>query len=153
MINISNANAYFCILLLALGAVPLGYAQETKPKHMQQNQSRVGQVGHSDNQIQTQACSLPNRSDASAYQRCGELSLTKVASQGISVVLSGGSNNNCTSVSLPNGGSVNSCLSNGISAVQICKRVTSGLREGSKQNMNIPAFQCEDFINGEKQKK
>lgn len=98
---------------------------------------------------QLETCVVSAKPGANSYERCGDLSSTAVSSQGVQVVLTGGKGNHCTSVSLDNGDSISSCLANGVSVVQVCRKKTE--ESAGQSTINKPEFKCEEFFNGKKQ--
>lgn len=145
------------VLMCVLSVFTQASAQKVEKTPQANQQTPVSQV--STNANQALACSVSSLSDARSHKRCGDLSSTSVTSLGVHVEVTGGPALNCTSMSLANGDSINSCLTNGISVVQICKQEAIAAPEkmqrtsdAAKQNVeNKTAFQCEVFLNGEKQ--
>lgn len=136
--------------LCMLGFVPLSSAQVSAPVSVK------SEVKHSfspadliSTKKQLAACVVSANPGASSFKRCGDLRSTAISSQGIQVALTGGRDTHCTSVTLANGDSVNSCLTNGISVVQVCKQQTGN--SGGQHLASKTESKCEDFVNGEKQ--
>lgn len=133
------------LALFMLSFIPLSSAQESARAEVKRT-SFPSDLISTKKQLET--CVISAKPGANSFDRCGDLSSTAVSSQGVQVVVTGGRDTHCTSVSLANGDSVNSCLANGISVVQVCRQKTG--KSGEQHLANKTEFKCEDFINSEK---
>ncbi len=145
-----------CVLVFVLSVFTQISAQDLDKTTSVHQQSSASLVTTKDDLIN--ACSVSSQQSAPPYQRCGDLSNTSITSRGIHVEVTGGQGRQCTTVSLVGGDSISTCLSNGVSVVQICRQEDAVMRgqarrvnKSTKQNeVKKAAFKCENFINGEK---